>query len=257
MKLLAALFIPLTAYCQTGTGLEQGKAVFRSNCAFCHGLTGAGGRGPNLVTSLLTHQDSDEPLKRVIKGGVPGTTMPSFSSMPGDEMSNLAAYLRMLAKGSAPQGPVPGDPARGRQIYASSGCAGCHRVGDEGSIFGPDLSRVGAGRSIEYLRDSIVNPSADIPEEYEGVTVVLKDGKRIGGMRLNEDTFTVQLREPSQKIRMFGKDELREVVHETKSLMPPYNSFSPDDLQNLIAYLSTLRGPKEATAIVEKAKGVR
>jgi putative heme-binding domain-containing protein len=257
VKLLVAFFIPLALYCQTDTSLEQGKAVFRSNCAFCHGLTGTGGRGPNLVTSLLTHQDSDDPLKRVIKGGVPGTTMPSFSSMPDDETSNLVAYLRVLAKGSAPQGQAPGDPVRGRQIYASSGCAGCHSAGDEGSIFGPDLSRVGAGRSLEYLRESIVNPSADIPEEFAGVTVVLKDGKRVGGVRLNEDTFTVQLREPSQKIRMYSKDELRDVVHEKKSLMPPYNSLSQDDLQNLIAYLSTLRGPKESTAIVEKAKGIR
>ena len=257
MKLLVAFCVPLALYCQTDTGLEQGKAVFRSNCAFCHGLTGGGGRGPNLVTSLLTHQDSNDPLKRVIKGGVPGTTMPSFSSMPDDELSNLVAYLRVLAKGSAPQGRVPGDPARGQQIYASSGCAGCHRIGADGSIFGPDLSRVGAGRSLEYLRESIVNPSADIPEEFAGVTVVLKDGKRIGGVRLNEDTFTVQLREPSQKIRMYGKDEVRDVIHETKSLMPSYNSLSPADLQNLIAYLSALRGPKESTAIVEKAKGIQ
>ena len=145
MKLLVFL-IPLALCGQTDTGLEQGKAVFRSNCAFCHGLTGGGGRGPNLVTSLLTHQDTDDPLKRVIKNGVPGTTMPSFSSMPDDEMSNLAAYLRTLARGSAPQGRAPGDPAKGRQVYESSGCAGCHRIGEEGSIFGPDLNRAGAGR---------------------------------------------------------------------------------------------------------------
>ena len=256
MKLLVFL-IPLTSYAQADIGLEQGKAVFRSNCAFCHGLTGGGGRGPNLVTSLLTHQDSDDPIKGVVKNGVPGTTMPSFSNMPDDEMSNLVAYLRTLARGSTPQGQVPGDPAKGRRIYESSGCAGCHRIGDEGSIFGPDLSRVGAGRSIEYLRESIVNPSADIPEEFEGVTAVLRDGRRITGVRLNEDTFTLQLRDLAQKIDMYKKEELRDVVYEKKSLMPAYNSLSSDDLQNLVAYLSKQRGPKESTAIVEKAKGVR
>ena len=256
MKLLVFL-IPLALYGQADIGLEQGKAVFRSNCAFCHGLTGGGGRGPNLVTSLLTHQDTGDALKRVVKNGVPGTTMPSFSNLPDDEMSNLVAYLRTLARGSAPQGRVPGDPAKGRRVYESSGCEGCHRIGEEGSIFGPDLSRVGAGRSLEYLRESIVNPSADVPEQFEGVTVVLKDGKRVTGLRLNEDTFTLQLRDRAQKTGMYQKDELRDVVYEKKSLMPAYNSLSSDDLENLVAYLSTLRGPKESTAIVEKAKGVR
>ena len=83
----------------------------------------------------------------------------------------------------------------------------------EGSVYGPELTRIGAGRSAEYIRESIVNPSADIPEEYEGVTVVTRDGKRITGVRINEDTFTVQLRDPSQNFRMFQKDEVREVIH--------------------------------------------
>lgn len=257
MKLLVAFLIPIALYCQSESSAEEGKAVFRSNCAFCHGLTGKGGRGPNLVTSALVHQDSDDPLKKVIKSGVPGTTMPSFSNMAEDEMTSLAVYLRTLSKGSTPQGKVPGDPAQGQAIFAKNGCAGCHRIGDRGSIFGPDLSRVGTGRSLEYLRESVTDPSADIPEEYQGVTAVLNDGKKITGLRINEDTFSLQLRDSTQNIRMFQKDQLSNVIDETKSLMPAYNSLPPEDLQNLVAYLSTLRGARESTSIVEKAKGIK
>ena len=243
---------------QTQLDLEDGKATFRSNCAFCHGLTGTGGRGPALNTGHFMHGSADDDIKGVIKNGVPGTTMPSFE-FEKDELDHVVGYVRSLS-GSATAGravSVAGDPAKGRQVYDRGGCAGCHRIGSEGRLFGPELTRIGAGRSPEYIRESIVNPSGDIPEDYAGVTVVTRDGKRVSGVRINEDTFTVQLRDTSQNFQMFQKDEVQEVIHESKSLMPAYNSISHDDLQNLLAYLDGLRGDVSAGAGVKKEKGIR
>ena len=244
---------------QTEIDLADGKATFRSNCAFCHGLTGGGGRGPALSAGRFLHGSATDDIKNVIKSGVPGTTMPAFE-FEKDELDRLVAYVRTLSASSGKvvsAGPVAGDAAKGRQVYERSGCAGCHRVGTEGSVFGPELTRIGAGRSAEYIRESIVNPSADIPEEYAGVTVITRDGKRITGVRVNEDTFSVQLRDPSQNFRMFQKDEVQQVTRETKSLMPVYSSLSKDDLQNLLAYLDSLRGDLNAGAGVKKEKGIR
>jgi len=126
-----------------------------------------------------------------------------------------------------------------------------------GSIFGPDLSIIGSARSIEYLRESIVKPSADVPEEFEGVTVVLDDGSRVRGIRINEDTFSIQLRDPAQQIRMFQKDDLREVIHEKQSLMPAYQQLAPSDLDSLVAYLASLRGLAEPSADIKKAGGIK
>jgi cytochrome c oxidase cbb3-type subunit 3 len=142
-------------------------------------------------------------------------------------------------------------------VYARSGCAGCHRIGGEGSVYGPDLTRIGAARSSEYIKDSVVNPSAEIPEDFEGVTVVTRDGKRTNGIRVNEDTFSVQVREPSQKFRMFQKSEVREVIHEMKSLMPAFLSLGQDDLQNLLAYLDSLRGEVKTGADVRQVEGIK
>ena len=119
------------------------------------------------------------------------------------------------------------------------------------------MTRIGASRSIEYLRESIVKPSADIPEAFQGVSAVLKDGSRVRGLRLNEDTFSLQMRERSQKIRMFDKADLREVVYETQSLMPAYTKLAPADLDNLVAYLASLRAPVDASATVKKAGGIK
>ncbi len=41
----------------------MGKAIFRSNCAFCHVLNGRGGRGPNLVSKPV------KDLKSVVRNG--------------------------------------------------------------------------------------------------------------------------------------------------------------------------------------------
>ena len=249
--------VPLLVYGQAATDVEQGRALFRSNCAFCHGATARGGRGPNLVSAPLTHGDSSENIEAVIREGVPGTSMPSFGSFSPEELRQVAIYLKSLSAGQRRAVHVPGDAAKGREVYAANGCAGCHRIGNEGSVFGPDLSRVGAARSVDYIRQSIIEPSADIPDEYRGVMVVTNDGHRVTGVRVNEDTFTVQLRDVSQNFRMFEKDRVKEVSEVNHSLMPAYKQLSPAQLDDLVAYLVTLRGPSAKTDHVNKARTIK
>jgi cytochrome c oxidase cbb3-type subunit III len=86
--------------------------------------------------------------------------------------------------------------------------------------------------------------------------VVTRDGRRVTGVRVNEDTFTVQIRKPDQAFATFDKSELKEVIHESKSMMPAYNQLSASDLRNLLAYLSTLRGDQAGGAEANKAGGI-
>ena len=257
MKTLLLFATAAALYAQADSGLQQGRALFRSNCAFCHGMTATGGRGPNLVSAPLTHGEADDSIKRVIQIGVPGTTMPAFSDFTPDELGHLVEYIRSLQKGSVRREHVPGDPGMGKQVYDNNGCAGCHRIGAQGSVFGPNLNRIGASRPVEYLRESITHPSADIPEAFEGVTVVARSGQRIQGIRINEDSFSIQLRDKAQKTRMFSKDELQSVAYEKKSLMPVYDTLAAADLQNLVAYLTTLRGDPETSKTANKAQGIK
>jgi cytochrome c oxidase subunit 2 len=41
--------------------------------------------------------------------------------------------------------------ARGRRIFEAQGCYGCHAVGGVGATTAPNLSRVGAKYSLDYL----------------------------------------------------------------------------------------------------------
>ena len=109
---------------------EKGRSIYRSNCAFCHGLTGLGGRGPDLVTN----RKPDAEIKRIIKEGVPGSTMPSFGGFEEHELNNVTAFIRLLAGSGAAPGSVKGDPKRGRTLYTKLACASCHQVGTEEAL---------------------------------------------------------------------------------------------------------------------------
>jgi putative heme-binding domain-containing protein len=230
----------------------DGEALFGQNCAGCHGTAGAGGRGPSLRGQLRNgNQVSD--IQKVISDGIPGTGMPKFN-FEADELQALVVYVQSLSHGPVSKPHPVGDKVEGRRIYNSLGCSGCHKIGTEGSAFGPDLTRIGAARSYDYLKTSIVNPSADVPETYQGVTVIAQDGKRYRGVRVNEDSFTVQLRLPDQSFASFDKESIKQETMEKQSPMPAYK-LDDRDLTNLLEYLSDLTGASEpGTATKEQQK---
>ena len=233
---------------------QPGAAPFLSNCAFCHGVTGLGGRGPSLVSAKIVQNTSDDAIKNIIKNGIPGTGMPAFD-LEQEDRDAIVLYIRRFSGGEVKSIVSPGDAAHGHQIYGENGCPSCHRIGESGSIYGPDLSRIGSARSPEYLRESILKPSADIAQDYDGATVVTLEGKQMTGVRINEDSFSIQIRLPNQQFAMFNKAELRSATDLTQSLMPPFTSIPSADLNDLIAYLASLRG-NSAGADVTKAQGI-
>lgn len=244
---ISTLFLlPLAPLTQSRLNAEpapDGEAIFGQNCAGCHGTAGAGGRGPSLRGQLRNGNQAAD-IQKVISSGLPGTGMPKFDFESG-ELQALVAYVESFSHGPAPTPHPIGDKVEGRRIYTSHGCSGCHKIGVEGSAFGPDLTRIGASRSYDYLKTSILNPSADVPDTYQGVTVIAQDGKRYRGVRVNEDSFTLQLRLPDQSFASFDKQSLKQETMEKQSPMPAYK-LDDRDLTNLLEYLSSLTGPSEA-----------
>ena len=246
------LFLLLTviARAQTG-GPPDGEAVFNSNCASCHGMNASGGRGPDL-RGQLRNGDQDADLTKTVENGLPGTGMPAFH-LDKPDLDALVKYIQKLRHGSPAPPPPVGDLAAGKLLYQSRGCAACHEIDHNGSAFGPNLTRIGAGRSYEYLKTSVLDPSADVPEQYRAVNIVDRDGKRYQGICVNEDTFTIQVRLRNQEFVSFDKPSLRELVHEKKSFMPAY-TFHGDELKNLLFYLSSLTGASATSEIRQQPR---
>src|SRR5688572_347145 len=86
--LIALLCCPSFVFPQT-LAVEKGRAIYRSNCAFCHGITGLGGRGPDLVGGT---KKTDTELRRIIRDGVPGTSMPAFKSLAPEETVQVVGF---------------------------------------------------------------------------------------------------------------------------------------------------------------------
>jgi cytochrome c oxidase cbb3-type subunit 3 len=236
--------------------IGEGASLFRANCSPCHGLNArGGGRGPDLTAGRWTHGASDSDVFRTLTQGVPGTEMPA-SGFEDSETWAIITYLRSLSPPKRPK--VSGNAKKGDKIFSETmGCSNCHMINGRGGLLGPDLSRVGASRSESYIIDSIRDPNKDLsngmldpnnhyglPLVYDTVTVVMPSGEKVVGVAKNEDTFSIQLLDTNGRLQLLLKKDVKEVLHERKSLMPAYSveMISSADLQDLLAYLENLQG---------------
>ena len=233
--------------------LAAWKRLFEAQCGRCHGLDGSGGLGPSLKRPRLRRAPDDKTLVTLILDGIPGTAMGGAGALVEPEAIKLAAYVRSL--GRSPEEALAGDPTRGRTAYERNGCAQCHIVKGEGGSRGPELSEIGAQRGARYLREALTDPAAALPERllpYEpgrafawlSVRAVTREGRELEGVRVNEDTFTIQIRDAEGVLHSLRKAELGRLDKRIgTSVMPSFkDALAPAELEDLVAYLASLRG---------------
>jgi len=120
--------------------IAAGKRLFESQCAWCHGTTGAGGTGPSLQRATLRHAADDKALGDIVRNGIPGTEMPGFTSALTERTAwQTAAYVRSLGRTAAT--PIAGDVKRGAALYESTGCGSCHVIAGRGTTIGSRADR--------------------------------------------------------------------------------------------------------------------
>jgi putative heme-binding domain-containing protein len=222
--------------------IQSGQGVFRIYCGPCHGNQGRGGRGPDLTRGSYSVGDRDEDLFRTIAHGIPGTGMQGFDDLGEENTWRVVSFLRSIARHDA--AGIPGDGAAGEKLFwGKGGCGSCHAVNGKGGRFGPSLSRIGRERSLEYLRESVVAPNNDVPADYATITLVKRDGTKIIGMG-DLDNFSVRITDSAGNYYSFLRTDLASVNRELRSVMPDTYSrlFSPAELDDLLAYLASLRG---------------
>jgi cytochrome c oxidase cbb3-type subunit III len=233
----------------TPEDIAMGKQLFAANCASCHGPDGSGQLGPNLhgVVQRLGEQG----VFSIVRNG--RGAMPPISSINDARVWQVVGFVRTLG-GMGAEEKAKGDPVKGKEVYQANGCSTCHSINGVGGTVGPQLTVIGRERAPSYLHSFLLDPGknppsdATLPERagntgYLLVHVVTKDGKDFTGIRVNEDTFTIELRDVSGHFYSFDKSQLKSIETEPgKSVMPSYSNLSADDLENLVAYLSSLKG---------------
>jgi putative heme-binding domain-containing protein len=228
------------AFAQGPSDSAAGRKIFESQCALCHGQTGGGGRGPALNRPKLDKAPDDEALRKFIAQG--SGDMPGAWQLHPDELKDVAAYVRSL--GTLPPEALRGDAQRGARIYASSGCPACHMVGGQGAGFGPELTAIGARRSASFLRQTILKPATTLPEDFRYVLVTPATGAAVRGICVNEDSFTIQVRDAGGNYHSFRKAQLRSLRPlEGETPMPSFEGrIGGEALDDLVTYLAGLKG---------------
>ena len=223
--------------------IERGKTLFVASCARCHGIEGTGGEGPTLNRQELENAADDPTLSAVIRVGIAGTDMPGTRYLNEADVAAVAFYVRSL--GTMEAELLPGNVERGKRLFfGEAACTTCHIVHGVGDSLGPDLSKVGARRGSDFLRQHVLDPSDEVPESHLMVRVRTKSGRTVEGMRVNEDAFSIQLRDSENEFHSFFVRDLRELRRlPGKSMMPSYDVILEDeDIVDLVAYLAALRG---------------
>jgi cytochrome c oxidase cbb3-type subunit 3 len=232
--------------------LERGRIHYIASCARCHGVQGGGGEGPPLARARLPRAPDDATLTRLVADGIPGTAMSETWWLSEAEVQQLVAFVRSLGRTTPGSESLSGDPARGRSLYERARCSRCHTIGGFGTSRGPDLTLVGLRRGADYLREAILDPAAALPRgltampsdfsDYLMVRVVDSDGTEFNGMRVNEYSYSIQLRDGRGNVRSFYKPALREVQKQfDRSLMRSYReAFTDDEIDDLVVYLMSL-----------------
>jgi cbb3-type cytochrome oxidase cytochrome c subunit/cytochrome c553 len=95
---------------QEDTSLDEGKSLFATNCASCHGDRGAG-NGPAAgalapaPTNFHLKKPTQERVWEVLENGLPGTAMPPWTSqLSADQRRALVGFVRSLY-GPSQEGP--------------------------------------------------------------------------------------------------------------------------------------------------------
>ena len=174
--LLGALLPAAVSSAATPAELEVGKKAYEKNCAQCHGDLGdgQGSAAPHLLprprdftsgkfklrTTPSGALPTDADLERVIRTGMPYTSMPPWPGLTDAELKGLVQYVKGFHEGFADpaQAPKPielkGAPAssketiaKGKELYVSLGCVRCH--GETGR---------GEGPSAPTLKDDLGHP---------------------------------------------------------------------------------------------------
>lgn len=257
--------------------LFQGNAAFRPLAV--QGLTDV---GPQLAAkraveflataktaaeaaSVLSAFLKNKQLPGVLAKELGGKTIPDFVAVEGirmvstrglkgplEEALRTAGGVKQMNQALKPEQMTAmvekvksmGDPARGEAIYRRQQllCQSCHAIGDAGGVLGPNLVSIGGSAPVDYLIESLLEPSKKIKEGYHMILISTKDGKVFSGGLVQDGGDEVIIRDPANQLQKIPKAQIANRQMSPASMMPAglTASLREDEFIDLVRFLSEL-----------------
>ena len=141
---------------------------------------------------------------------------------------------------------LTGSPGKGGILFRQTSrtlCINCHRVQGEGKHIGPDLSQVGARLTNSQLLESLLKPSATIPDGFTLYSLELKSGEVHSGFLLERGKDITRFRMISGEERTLATESVKLYTEMTTSIMPAglLQNLTSQEAADLLAYLASLR----------------
>ncbi len=130
----------------------------------------------------------------------------------------------------------------GRHMFQVANCIGCHRLDEQGTQFGADLTKLDPKITAAEILRAIVEPSHDINKDYQTYKFLMIDGKTYSGIIVAEDDKTVKIIEnPLLKAEPLelAKEDIDERTKSPKSIMPEglLDRLTQHEVLDLIAFV--------------------
>ncbi|MEX0679711.1 MAG: PVC-type heme-binding CxxCH protein [Pirellulales bacterium] len=172
----------------------------------------------------------EEPRLAAALAAAGGIATPKRTLSPDE----LAAFVADVAS--------QGNPARGEAVFrrGEQACLKCHAIAGAGGRVGPDLVSIGTSAQVDYLVESVLEPSAKIKENYHSLTVVA-DGLITSGVKVRETDAELVLRDGEDREVAIALDAI-EGKQEGGSIMPVglADELTRSELVDLVRFLSEL-----------------
>ncbi|NOS69028.1 MAG: c-type cytochrome [Verrucomicrobia bacterium] len=132
---------------------------------------------------------------------------------------------------------LKGDAVRGKQV--ATACLNCHRIGSDGTDYGPDITSFAKMQPREVVLRSILDPSADISNGFDGQAMKLNDGTEIHGLILSSgDPVIVRSTAGVTQTVPADRIESRKPLGRSLMLSADQLGLAPQDLADVLAYLT-------------------
>lgn len=149
-----------------------------------------------------------------------------------DKKAEMERYKVLLAK------PVTlkDDLTKGRAVFART-CGQCHTLYGVGGKVGPDITGSNRG-DLDYLLHNILDPNAEIPNDYRTWNLDTKDDRSISGVMARQDATTITIVTPNETLTI-ARTDIAKLKQSELSMMPEglLQALPEDEVRNLIAYL--------------------